>query len=125
MADARKRILVVEDQFLISEYLKIWIDVFGHSVAGVATSAVQAVQLAVELRPDIVLMDLRLDGDTDGVDAAREIFNLISTKIIYVTGSSEPAVISRINEDHPFRIIAKPIDLAELQSVLAAAAAAP
>jgi DNA-binding NarL/FixJ family response regulator len=123
MPEARRRVLIVEDQFLISEYLKIWIDVFGHDVVGVATSAVQAVQLAVELKPDIVLMDLRLDGVRDGVDAATAIFELISTKIIYVTGSSEPSVISRINEDHPFRIIAKPIDPAELQRALAAAAA--
>jgi DNA-binding NarL/FixJ family response regulator len=122
MTDARKRILIVEDQFLISEYLRIWIDVFGHDVVGVATTGRQAVQLAVELRPDIVLMDLRLDGDSDGVEAAKAIFELISTRIIYVTGSSEPAVISRINEDHPFRIIAKPIDPAELQSALHAAA---
>jgi DNA-binding NarL/FixJ family response regulator len=120
MTDARKRILIVEDQLLISEYLRIWIDVFGHDVVGVATSAVQAVQLAVELRPDVVLMDLRLDGDRDGVAAAKEIFDLISTRIIYVTGSDEPAVVSRIGEDHPFRIIAKPIDPAELQGALAA-----
>jgi DNA-binding NarL/FixJ family response regulator len=123
MTGTRRRILIVEDQFLISEYLKIWIDVFGHDVVGVATSAVQAVQLAVELKPDIVLMDLRLDGARDGVDAATAIFELISTKIIYVTGSSEPSVISRINEDHPVRIIGKPINPAELQSALAAAAA--
>jgi DNA-binding NarL/FixJ family response regulator len=118
----RKRILIVENQFLVSEYLRVWIDVFGHSVVGVATDAVQAVQFAVELKPDIVLMDLRLDGARDGVDAAREIFDLISTRIIYVTGSSEPAIVSRINEDHPFRVIGKPIDLNELRSALDAAA---
>lgn len=122
MTQPRKRILVVENQFLISEYLRVWIDVFGHSVVGVAADAIQAVQLAVELKPDIVLMDLRLDGARDGVDAAREIFDLISTKIIYVTGSSEPAIVSRINEDHPFRVIGKPIDLNELRSALDAAA---
>jgi AmiR/NasT family two-component response regulator len=122
MTDSRRRILIVEDQFLISEYLRIWIDVFGHDVVGVATSAVQAVQLAVELKPDIVLMDMRLDGERDGVAAAREIFDLISTRIIYITGADKPGVVSRIGEDHPFQIIAKPIDPAELQGALAAAA---
>jgi two-component system, response regulator PdtaR len=122
MASA-KRILIVEDQFLISEYLRILIEAFGFEVCGVARSADQAVVLAQAERPDIILMDMRLDGDRDGVDAAMEIGKTLDPRFIYVTGSSEPSAIKRINEDSPFRILIKPIDPAELQSAITAAAA--
>jgi DNA-binding NarL/FixJ family response regulator len=122
MTNARKRVLIVEDQFLISEYLRIWIEAFGLDVCGVAKTADQAVKLALAERPDIILMDMRLEGDRDGVDAAREIAKTVDTRFIYVTGSSEPSAISRINQDHPFRILIKPIDPAALQSAIIAAA---
>jgi DNA-binding NarL/FixJ family response regulator len=123
MTNARKQVLIVEDQFLISEYLRIWIETFGHDVCGIAKSAAQAVELALQHRPDIILMDMRLDGERDGVDAAKEIAQTLQTRFIYVTGSSEPSAINRINEDHPFRILIKPVDPAALQSAIIAAAA--
>ena len=123
MTNVRKRVLIVEDQFLISEYLRIWVEAFGHDVCGIAKDADQAIKLAQAERPDIILMDMRLDGDRDGVDAAREIAKTLETRFIYVTGSSEPSAINRINEDHPFRILIKPIDPAALQSAIIAAAA--
>jgi len=123
MTNVRKRVLIVEDQFLISEYLRIWVEAFGHDVCGVAKTAEQAINLAQAERPDIVLMDMRLEGDRDGVDTAREIAKTVETRFIYVTGSSEPSAINRINEDRPFCILIKPIDPAALQSAITAAAA--
>jgi DNA-binding NarL/FixJ family response regulator len=82
MANALKRVLIVEDQFLISEYLRIWIEAFGLEVCGVAKSADQAVKLAQEQRPEIILMDMRLEGGRDGVDAAREIANTYTPRFI-------------------------------------------
>ena len=123
MPESAKRVLIVEDQFLISEYLRLLIEEFGLQVCGIAKSADQAVAMAKAERPDIILMDMRLEGDRDGVDAAKEIEASIDTLFIYVTGSSEPSTIRRINEDSPFRILIKPIDPAELQTALIAAAA--
>lgn len=102
--------LIVEDQFLASEYLRIWTEAYGFEVCGVATSADEAIALARELKPSHVLMDVRLDGPKDGVEAARVIHREIDTRIIYCTGSSEPATLERINTDHPFEVLFKPVD---------------
>jgi DNA-binding NarL/FixJ family response regulator len=105
-----RKVLIVEDQFLASEFLKIWAEAYGFEVCGVATNAADALDLALLHSPDYVLMDVRLEGDEDGVAAAIAIARHITTRFIYCTGSSEPATIKRINEDHPFDILIKPID---------------
>jgi AmiR/NasT family two-component response regulator len=65
-------------------------------------------------------MDVRLDGPKDGVDAAIEICKTLNPRIIYVTGSSEPSTIAKINQDSPAAIIIKPIDAATLGRALEA-----
>jgi DNA-binding NarL/FixJ family response regulator len=107
---SKGKVLIVEDQFLASEFLRIWAEAYGFEVCGIATTADTAVKLAKEFRPSHVLMDVRLDGPKDGVDAALEIHPAIDTRIIYCTGSSEPSTVARINADHPFEILFKPID---------------
>ena len=106
----RGRVLIVEDQFLASEFLRIWTEAYGFEVCGVATTADSAIQLANECKPTHVLMDVRLDGDQDGVDAAMAIHAAINTRIIYCTGSSEKSTVARIQQDHPFDVLFKPID---------------
>lgn len=107
---SKGRVLIVEDQFLASEFLRIWSEAFGFEVCGVATTADSAVKLAKEHKPTHVLMDVRLDGEKDGVDAAMAIHPAIDTRIIYCTGSSEPSTVTRIQQDHPFDVLFKPID---------------
>lgn len=109
-ATSRGKVLIVEDQFLASEFLRIWTEAYGFEVCGVATTADDAVKLAKECLPTHVLMDVRLDGARDGVDAALEIHPVVDTRIIYCTGSSEPSTVDRINADHPFEVLFKPID---------------
>jgi DNA-binding NarL/FixJ family response regulator len=108
--ESKGRVLIVEDQFLASEFLRIWTEAYGFEVCGVATSADAAIKLALETKPTHVLMDVRLDGEKDGVDAALEIQPVIDTRIIYCTGSSETATVKRIRDDHPFEVLFKPID---------------
>lgn len=115
---AKGRVLIVEDQFLASEFLKIWTETYGFDVVGVATTADQAVDLAKQHHPTHVLMDVRLDGPKDGIDAAHEIQAAMDTRIIFCTGSSEPSTVDRINNDHPFGILFKPIDPQQLGQIL-------
>ena len=77
-------------------------------VCGVATTADEAVSLALQHDPAVVLMDVRLVGERDGVDAGQAIQGRLGAKIIYVTGSQEPATIKRIQGAHPFAILFKP-----------------
>lgn len=107
---SKGKVLIVEDQFLAAEFLRLWAETYGFEVCGIATSADAAVELAKAHHPTHVLMDVRLEGAKDGVDAANAIQELMDTRIIYCTGSSEPASVQRINTDHPFEILFKPID---------------
>ena len=110
VSESKGRVLIVEDQFFASEFLRIWAETYGFEVCGIATSADSAIELAKEHSPTHVLMDVRLDGAKDGVDAANAIQAAIDTRIIYCTGSSETSTVKRINTDHPFEILFKPID---------------
>ncbi|MEQ1783834.1 MAG: response regulator [Hyphomonadaceae bacterium] len=119
--------LIVEDQFLAVEFLRIWVEAYGFVVCGVARSAPRAIELAVELDPDYILMDVRLEGEKDGVDAAiaiherlLAIHQKVKARIIYCTGSSEASTLSRISADHPFAILIKPIEPTELGAALLA-----
>jgi two-component system, response regulator PdtaR len=116
MAD--KRVLIVEDEFIIAEALSVMIKDMGMQVCGRAADADRAVSLAHQHQPDLVLMDVRLKGTKDGVDAALAICATKSTPIIYITGSREPSAVARINTDHPAGILFKPIQSAELKEMI-------
>jgi DNA-binding NarL/FixJ family response regulator len=102
-------ILVVDDEVLIAMSLTVTLEEIGLRVCGRAATAAKAVELACKHRPKIVLMDVRLKGEADGVDAALEIHRLTGSQVIFITGSREPETLERINQDHPAAILFKPI----------------
>ena len=69
-------------------------------------------------------MDMRLRGKKDGVDAALAIHDLVGSKVIFITGSREPATMARIQLDHPSAVLFKPISDRQLRGAIAAAMAA-
>ena len=114
----KNRALIVEDEFLIAEGLRVQLETFGLDVCGVATTAEQAVALNEQHRPDLVLMDVRLAGERDGVDAAMDIHEATQTPVIFLTGSREDMTIARINKDHPAGILFKPVAPLQLQRTI-------
>jgi DNA-binding NarL/FixJ family response regulator len=89
---ARKpRVLVVEDEFVVSLTLRVQLEAVGCEVVGTAREADTAVDLAAELRPDVILMDIGLPGK-DGVEATREIMERTPTPIIVVTAYGDERV---------------------------------
>jgi DNA-binding NarL/FixJ family response regulator len=88
------------------------------AIAGTAATAEQAVALAQRYHPIIVLMDMRLRGQGDGVDAALAIYSTVGSKVIFITGSREPATMSRIQLDHPAAVLFKPVSFRELQTAV-------
>ena len=115
------KVLIVEDMFLNSEFLRIWIEALGHEVCGVAVSAETACALARAHQPDVILMDLLLEGEGDGVDAALEIRRTQSPPIIFITACSEQKSVERILTADPFRVLPKPVNPQELFDALRAA----
>ena len=111
-------VLIVDDEFLIAEGLRMQLEDMGKEVCGKAATADEAVALARLHRPQIVLMDMRLKGGKDGVDAALEIHAEVGSKVIFVTGSREPSTLERIRQDHPSGILFKPVSGAQLEAAI-------
>lgn len=118
VAAPKGRVLIVDDQFLIVEFLRIWTEASGFEVCGTARSAEGAVAEAVALKPDVVLMDVQLDRGGDGVEAAAEITSLMDARIVFVTGSNDAATTARIAAQKPLAVLIKPVDPEELGRVL-------
>jgi DNA-binding response OmpR family regulator len=118
MTNEKKRALIVEDEFLIAEGLRAQLNSMNVDVCGVASTAEEAVRLAKSETPNLVLMDVRLDGDRDGVDAALHIHDSLGVPVIFVTGSREQATIDRIALDHAAATLFKPVSSAQLRRTI-------
>jgi CheY-like chemotaxis protein len=118
MSELQDCVLVVDDEFLIADMFRIQIESMGIKVCGKAATAAAAIALAQEHRPKVVLMDMRLKGELDGVDASLVIHETVGSKIIFVTGSQEADALARINTDHPYAILHKPLFGQKLQTAV-------
>ena len=118
MSDLKDHILIVDDEFIIVELLTIYVEDAGWAVCASAATADAAIALAQQHRPAIVLMDMRLKGEKDGVDAAFVIQATVGSEIIFITGSSEPSTIARIALAHPSSVLTKPVTERQLREAI-------
>ena len=102
-------ILIVEDESIIAMDIKLKLEDHGYRVLGTVSDGEDAVKLAAELRPDLVLMDIILSGNVDGIEAAKSILAL-EIPVLYLTSHSDNATISRAKEDPASGYIVKPFE---------------
>jgi two-component system, cell cycle sensor histidine kinase and response regulator CckA len=111
------RILIVEDESIVQLDLQRRLQRMGHIVVGMASKGEDAIAKAVELKPDLVLMDIRLDGSMDGIEAARRIREEQWTPVIYVTAYT--SVFDKAAQQDVFGpCVSKPFRTTELESVI-------
>ncbi|MGP1385750.1 MAG: response regulator [Thainema sp.] len=108
------RILIVEDEYILAINLQETLESMSYAVLDIADTAEDAIAKANELRPDLVLMDIRLRGEMDGIQAAEEIWNRLQIPVIYVTGHSDKSTVERATLTFPFGYILKPVREKEL-----------
>jgi len=111
-------VLIVEDEFLIAEVLSDMVADMDLALCGVADTAQAAVEMATDQLPELVLMDVRLKGQADGVDAAIAINGLVGSKVIFITGSREPETVARIGLDHAAALLFKPVSFEQLRQAV-------
>lgn len=109
-------ILIVEDETIVAEDLAKKLQRLGYAVAGTTDLGEDAFKLTQELRPSLVLMDIRLAGAMDGVEAAERIRRECGVPVIYLTASSDRATVDRAKVTEPFGYILKPFEDRELGS---------
>lgn len=108
------KILVVEDEYIIAINLQESLESLGYSDVEIVDSAEAAIEIANQIRPKLVLMDIRLRGEMDGIQAAEQIWNRLQIPVIYVTGHSDKSTIERATLTFPFGYILKPVKEQEL-----------
>jgi signal transduction histidine kinase/GAF domain-containing protein/AmiR/NasT family two-component response regulator len=107
-------VLIVEDEAIVAADLEGKLRQLGYEVAGIAAEGEEAVALACRLRPDLVLMDIRLEGAMDGIDAAEAIRRQHDVPMIYLTAHSDAATLARAKLTGLFGYILKPFEERDL-----------
>ena len=115
------RALIVEDEALIAEELKGRLARLGFEVIGMVDSADEGVAIATSERLDLVLMDIRLRGEKDGVQACKEIREHVDVPIVYLTAYSDRRSVERAKGTEHDGFLLKPFHRSELQSTIAVA----
>ena len=108
-------ILVVEDEALVALDIRRTLQRFGYTVCASAATADEAVQIAAAMRPDVVLMDIRLQGQRDGISAAAEIRQRLGPPIVYLTAHADPQTRARAAATGPCGFVAKPFSAEALR----------
>jgi signal transduction histidine kinase len=112
------RILVVEDESIVARDLAETLATLGYRVVGVTATGEQAVDAARTLQPDAILMDVRLAGSVDGIEAAKRIRAEHDTPIIYLTAHTDDETLKRAKRTDPQGYLIKPFRTAELRCAL-------
>jgi CheY-like chemotaxis protein len=112
---SHKKILIVEDEGITVLHIKKALEDLGYEIAGMASSGEEAIIKATEIRPDLVLMDIVLKGNVDGIDAAEKIRAILNIPIIYLTAHADETTLQRAKVTEPFGYIVKPFRERDLQ----------
>lgn len=104
---ANAKILIVEDEKITSEHIKLGLESAGYQVVGMVTSGEEAIKKAEELPVELVLMDIHLKGEMDGIDAAEEIRERFGIPVIFLTAYSDENTVQRAKITEPSGYIIK------------------
>jgi PAS domain S-box-containing protein len=111
---AQARILIVEDERIVALDLRQRLTSVGYNVVGIAATGEEAIRLTGETSPDLVLMDITLQGEMDGVQAAAAILGESEIPVLYLTAHADSSTLERVKTTGPFGYVLKPFDERDL-----------
>ncbi|KAM3115514.1 response regulator [Phormidesmis sp. 146-33] len=112
------KILVVEDESVVAWHIQEALETLGHEVIAVAQTAKEAIKLSADTQPDLILMDIQLQGEVDGVAASEFIYFQLNLPVVYLTAHADEQTLQRATETSPFGYLVKPFQEAELHSTI-------
>src|SRR5919106_4222509 len=112
------RIMVVEDERIIALHLRQQLEKLGYQVVGVVASGEQALERVRELKPDVVLMDIHIEGELDGIETAARLPEDLQIPVVYLTAYSEEATLARARATRPYGYLLKPFAERELHATI-------
>jgi len=110
------KILIVDDEWLTRLEIEEMLTDLGYEVAGQAETGKEAVAMARELNPDLIIMDVVMPGEMNGIDAARQIKAELGTPIVFISGYGDPEYIEAAKKIEPFGYVMKPFDEKEVHA---------
>ncbi len=117
-ASRSRRILIVEDELLLARDTAYMLKDLGYFVVGIAATADDAVIKTGAFLPDLILMDIRLKGRRDGIEAAAEIRDHFGLPLVFVTAQSDEVLLARARETCPAAFLFKPFSESDLDRTL-------
>ena len=111
-------ILVVEDDINVAAVMEARLESFGYNVCDIARTGLKAIEGQDHHRPDLVLMDILLEGDMNGIEAAEQISAKSDVPIIFITCLNDPSVLDKAIQTHPYGYLVKPYSFQHLVSTL-------
>lgn len=111
------QVMIVEDEFIMAIDLSDKLESLGYKIVAIEVSGEDAIRTASELHPDIVLMDIILQGEVNGIEAARQI-NDMDIPVIYLTAHSDPATLEKALETTPYGYVLKPFEEYKVNSAI-------
>ncbi len=112
------KILVVEDEMIIAAKISMQLTSLGYEVTGILPRGEQAIQQVKENKPDIILLDINLRGELDGIETALQIQQFAPIPIIYLTANADEATFNRAKPTKPYAFISKPFKQLDLQRAI-------
>jgi two-component system, response regulator PdtaR len=112
------KILVVEDEVIVAMYTKRYLQKLGYTVPTIAFSGREAVQLVLEIKPDLILMDINLQDDMTGIEATHEIQAQLNIPVVYITAYSDQKTRDRAQATNPAAFLEKPFSEKRLAEVI-------
>jgi len=116
-----KKVLIVEDDMIISMVLERMIHKLGHIVIDKIITGREAIDTTLSEKPDLILMDIQLKDDIDGITAMQEIRKESDVHVIYITGNSDQYNLSRAKETNFIDYLVKPIQMSHLKNSISKA----
>lgn len=111
-------ILIVEDESIVRKDIEMTVKALGYAVVGAVANGEEAVELASELRPDMVLMDIMLKGEMSGIEAAMQIRARVGKPVIFLTAYADDDTVSRARIAEPYGYILKPFKSVDVQTTI-------
>ncbi len=109
------KIMIVEDEWIVAEDTQNRLQDLGYSVSSLASTGEEAIQKAEEDKPDLVVTDIVLEGEMDGIEVAKQIYSRFDIPFIYITAFADDKILERIKITEPFGYIVKPFTNEDLK----------
>jgi two-component system cell cycle sensor histidine kinase/response regulator CckA len=114
----KPRIMLVEDEKVVAADIQECVKGLGYEVVGAAATGTEALRLAVDTMPDLVLMDIKLKGALDGIDVAGALYDQLKIPVVYLTAHADAEILERARQTAPSGYVLKPFDDRTLRTAI-------